>query len=182
VSITIEILPEAQRMVDAADERWVDEHGFLTDNPLLDEILHASDLLRTNPQIGVVVRRARPEIRRLLLHSGWHIYYRSRLGLVCVARPRFGGVQLDDLAYVELHRQMGRQGPKGARTHASTGTGRTARWTWCAMRLSARSPVARFTAFSASHAGSQPSRHAASIAQSRRRWHPVPKRRNRKLR
>jgi plasmid stabilization system protein ParE len=76
VPITIEILPEAQRMVDEADERWVAEHGFLADNPLLGEILHASDRLRTNPQIGVVVRRARSEIRRLLLHSGWHIYYR----------------------------------------------------------------------------------------------------------
>jgi len=63
-------------MVDEADERWVAEHGFLTDNPLLDEILHASDLLRTHPQIGVVVRRGHSEIRRLLLHSGWHLYYR----------------------------------------------------------------------------------------------------------
>ena len=76
VPITVEILPEAQRMVDEADERWVAEHGFLADNPLLDEILHASDRLRTNPQIGVVVRRARFEIRRLLLPSGWHLYYR----------------------------------------------------------------------------------------------------------
>jgi plasmid stabilization system protein ParE len=75
VPITVEILPEAQRMVDEADERWVAEHGFLADNPLLNEILRASDLLRTNPQIGVVVRRGRSEIRRLLLHSGWHIYY-----------------------------------------------------------------------------------------------------------
>jgi hypothetical protein len=64
VPITVEILPEAQRVVDEADERWVAEHGFLADNPLLDEILHASDRLRTNPQIGVVVRRARFEIRR----------------------------------------------------------------------------------------------------------------------
>ncbi len=39
VPITVEILPEAQRMVDEADERWVGEHSFLTDNPLLDEIL-----------------------------------------------------------------------------------------------------------------------------------------------
>jgi hypothetical protein len=51
VPITVEILPEAQRMVDEADERWVAEHGLLADNPLLDEILHASDLLRTNPQM-----------------------------------------------------------------------------------------------------------------------------------
>jgi hypothetical protein len=39
VPITIEILPEAQRMVDEANERRVAEHGFLADNPLLDEIL-----------------------------------------------------------------------------------------------------------------------------------------------
>lgn len=63
-------------MLDEADERWVAEHGFLTENPLLNEILHASDRLRTNPQIGVIVRRDRTEIRRLLLHSGWHVYYR----------------------------------------------------------------------------------------------------------
>lgn len=63
-------------MVDEADEHWVAEHGFLADNPLLNEILHARDLLRTNPQIGVVVRHGRSEIWRLPLHSGWHIYYR----------------------------------------------------------------------------------------------------------
>jgi hypothetical protein len=78
VPITVEILSEAQRMVDEADEHWVAEHGYLTDNPLLGEILRASDLLRTNPQIGVIVRRGRSEIRRLLLHSGWHLYYRFR--------------------------------------------------------------------------------------------------------
>lgn len=39
-------------MVDEADERWVAEHGFLADNPLLDEILHASDLLRAHPTAG----------------------------------------------------------------------------------------------------------------------------------
>ncbi len=65
-------------MVDEADERWIAEHGFLADNPLLGEILHASDLLRINPEIGVTVRRGRSEIRRLLLHSGWHLYYRFR--------------------------------------------------------------------------------------------------------
>ena len=65
-------------MVDEADVRWIAEHGFLAENPLLDEILRASDRLRTHPQIGVVVRRGRSEIRRLLLHSGWHLYYRFR--------------------------------------------------------------------------------------------------------
>jgi plasmid stabilization system protein ParE len=78
VLITVAILPEAKRMVDEADERWIAEHGFLADNPLLGEILHASDLLRINPEIGVIVRRGRSEIRRLLLHSGWHLYYRFR--------------------------------------------------------------------------------------------------------
>jgi plasmid stabilization system protein ParE len=76
VPITVEITSEAQRMVDEADERWVAEHGFLANNPLQDEILRASDRLRTNPQIGVVVRRGHSEIRRLLLHSRWHLYYR----------------------------------------------------------------------------------------------------------
>ena len=63
-------------MVDEADERWVAEHGYLANNPLLDEILQASDRLRTNPLIGIIVRRGHAEIRRLLLHSGWHLYYR----------------------------------------------------------------------------------------------------------
>jgi plasmid stabilization system protein ParE len=76
VPILVEILPEAQRMLDEADEHWVGEHGFLAENPLLDEVLRASDLLRTNPRIGVTVQRGRAEIRRLLLHSGWHLYYR----------------------------------------------------------------------------------------------------------
>ena len=35
VSITVEILPEAQRMIDEA-ERWSTEHGFDAVNPLLD--------------------------------------------------------------------------------------------------------------------------------------------------
>jgi hypothetical protein len=39
-------------MVDEADEHWVAEHGFLADNPLLNEILHASDLLRTTHRSG----------------------------------------------------------------------------------------------------------------------------------
>jgi plasmid stabilization system protein ParE len=76
VPITVEILPEAQRMLDEADEHWAGEHGFLAENPLLDEVLRASDVLRANPQIGIIVRRGRSEIRRLLLHSGWHLYYR----------------------------------------------------------------------------------------------------------
>ena len=42
-------------MLDETDERWVGEHGFLTENPLLDEVLRASDVLRANPQIGAIV-------------------------------------------------------------------------------------------------------------------------------
>ena len=41
VSIPVEILPEAQRLIDEADERWSTEHGFDAVNPLLDDILHA---------------------------------------------------------------------------------------------------------------------------------------------
>ncbi len=54
VSITVEILPEAQRLIDEADERWSTEHGFDAVNPLLDGILHAAELLRENPELGVV--------------------------------------------------------------------------------------------------------------------------------
>jgi hypothetical protein len=58
-------------MLDDADERWVDEHGFLADNPLLNEILHASDLLRTNPQIGVVVRRGHSDRQLVEILAVW---------------------------------------------------------------------------------------------------------------
>lgn len=65
-------------MIDEADERWSTEHGFDAVNPLLDDILHASDLLRENPELGVAYPRGgfRIEVRRLLLRSGWHLYYR----------------------------------------------------------------------------------------------------------
>jgi len=78
VSITVEILPEAQRLIDEADERWSTEHGFDAVNPLLDGILHAAELLRENPELGVVYSPGgfRNEVRRLLLRSGWHVYYR----------------------------------------------------------------------------------------------------------
>lgn len=76
MSVTVEIVPAAQLMLEAADERWIDEHGFDADNPLFDQIKHASDLLRANPEIGKIVRRGRSMIHRLLLPSGWHLYYR----------------------------------------------------------------------------------------------------------
>ncbi|MGE3460207.1 MAG: type II toxin-antitoxin system RelE/ParE family toxin [Kofleriaceae bacterium] len=86
VSITVEILPEAQRLIDEADERWISEHGFDSLNPLLDEILQTAELLRENPEIGVVYLRGgfRHEVRRLLLRSGWHVYYQflTNRGLV----------------------------------------------------------------------------------------------------
>jgi predicted transcriptional regulator len=41
VAVTVEILPAAQRQLDAADERWVDEHGLFADNPLFEQISHA---------------------------------------------------------------------------------------------------------------------------------------------
>jgi hypothetical protein len=57
VTITIEFTPEAQRMLDEADERWIGEHGVLVDNPMLNEIEHAATLLRASPELGVVYRR-----------------------------------------------------------------------------------------------------------------------------
>ncbi len=50
VTITVKILPAARRMLDAADERWVDEH--VADNPLFEQITHASELLQANPELA----------------------------------------------------------------------------------------------------------------------------------
>jgi hypothetical protein len=50
-------------MLAAADERWIEEHGLLADNPLLDQITNMSDLLRANPELGKVVRRGRSDIQ-----------------------------------------------------------------------------------------------------------------------
>ena len=64
-------------MLDEADERWIVEHGFDADNPLLDEVAHAANLLRETPELGVLYEAGRfhREVRRLLLRSGWHLYY-----------------------------------------------------------------------------------------------------------
>jgi len=64
-------------MLDEADERWISEHGFDAENPLLDEVARAAELLRDNPELGVLYRRRvfRRDVRRLLLRSGWHLYY-----------------------------------------------------------------------------------------------------------
>jgi plasmid stabilization system protein ParE len=75
---TVEFSDDARRMLDDADERWVAEHGYFATNPLVEEAEHATKQLRHNPELGVRFRRTRgrrPEIRRLLLQTGWHIYY-----------------------------------------------------------------------------------------------------------
>lgn len=59
-------------------QRWVDEHGFLTANPLIHQVEHATKLLADEPRLGKLYRRAQghqPELRRLLLPTGWHLYY-----------------------------------------------------------------------------------------------------------
>lgn len=78
MTATVEFSDDARQMLDAADERWVAEHGYLAANPLVDEAEDATAQLRHNPELGVRFRRAqgrRPQIRRLLLHTGWHLYY-----------------------------------------------------------------------------------------------------------
>ncbi|HEX4418789.1 MAG TPA: type II toxin-antitoxin system RelE/ParE family toxin [Kofleriaceae bacterium] len=76
MAVTVEILPAAQGQLDAADERWVDEHGLFADNPLFEQISHARTLLADNPQLGKIARRGRTTIYKLVLSSGWKIYYR----------------------------------------------------------------------------------------------------------
>ena len=75
--VTIELSRQAQAMLDEADERWISEHGFEADNPLLDEVARAAELLRVHPEIGALNQRHafRRDVRRLLLRSGWHLYY-----------------------------------------------------------------------------------------------------------
>ena len=55
MAISIAYSVDARRMLDAADDRWIAEHGVAPDNPLLDEIEHAGELLRENPELGIVV-------------------------------------------------------------------------------------------------------------------------------
>jgi plasmid stabilization system protein ParE len=77
MTATVEFADDARRMLDYADERWIGEHGYLAANPLVEEAEHATELLRHNPELGVRFRRARgrqPELRRLLLPTGWHLY------------------------------------------------------------------------------------------------------------
>jgi hypothetical protein len=70
VAVTVEILPAAQRQLDAADERWVDEHGLFADNPLFEQISHARTLLADNPQLGKIARRGRTTIYKLVFVVG----------------------------------------------------------------------------------------------------------------
>lgn len=77
-------------MLDEADDRWASEH-LLDVNPLVGEIARASDLLRDMPELGVVYGRDsfRRVVRRLLLRSGWHLYYtylrdHSRIVIVAI--------------------------------------------------------------------------------------------------
>lgn len=97
VTIAIEFSPRAQRMLEDADEHWAAEHP-LDDNPLLDEVSRAADLLRDMPELGIIYRRDlfRREIRRMLLRLDWHLYYiyepdRSRVVIVAVWYARRGG-------------------------------------------------------------------------------------------
>jgi plasmid stabilization system protein ParE len=77
VCLAIELSPEARQMLEDADERWIEEHGLLVENPLLDQVVRAMELLRDTPELGVLYRGAsfRRGIRRLLLRCGWHVYY-----------------------------------------------------------------------------------------------------------
>ncbi len=78
MTATVELSDDARRMLADTDERWVTEHGYLAANPLLEDAEHATELLRRDPELGVSFRRSRgnrPEIRRLLLKTGWHLYY-----------------------------------------------------------------------------------------------------------
>src|ERR1043165_9390755 len=73
MTATVEFSDDARRMLDDG----VAEHGYFAANPLVEEAVHATELLRHNPELGVRFRRAqgrRPEIRRLLLQTGWHLY------------------------------------------------------------------------------------------------------------
>jgi hypothetical protein len=75
----VELTDDAKRMLLEADERWMADHGFLEPNPLVEEVEHvATQLLARDPLLGKRYRRARgrqPEIRRVLLRTGWHLYY-----------------------------------------------------------------------------------------------------------
>lgn len=52
MTATVEFSDDARRMLDAADERWVAEHGYLAANPLVEEAEHATELLRHNPELA----------------------------------------------------------------------------------------------------------------------------------
>jgi len=81
VTVALIYSVDARRMLDEIDERWIAQHGLSEANPLLDEVQDAATRLRANPQLGRIVP-ARKQIRRVLLRSGWHLYYRYSADLI----------------------------------------------------------------------------------------------------
>jgi plasmid stabilization system protein ParE len=81
-------------MLDHVDEHWSGEHHG-NDNPLFAELDEAIDRLRSSPRVGMVFRRGAGgrEIRRLLLRSGWHLYYRYQptLSLIEIVAVWYAG-------------------------------------------------------------------------------------------
>lgn len=45
MSATVEFSDDAQRMLDGADEIWIEEHGYLFDNPLIEQAERATEQL-----------------------------------------------------------------------------------------------------------------------------------------
>ena len=78
MTVTVRFALEAERTLDAIEARWNGEHGLLRENPLLAEVSRTAERLRANPELGVIHRRPRRDslaVRRLLLSTGWHLYY-----------------------------------------------------------------------------------------------------------
>lgn len=75
MTVEIELAPHAKARLDEADDRWIAEHGFLADNPLLEGIHRAADSLRAMSEVGIVSigGRCHHEVRRLILRCGWHL-------------------------------------------------------------------------------------------------------------
>jgi hypothetical protein len=86
VAVKIELSRQAKAMLDEADERWMSEHGFDADNPLLDEVARAAELLRENPELGVLYRRhafRRDPFCSHLRRRGAHRLRTSSANVVC---------------------------------------------------------------------------------------------------
>ncbi len=66
-------------MLDEADNHWIAEHGYTSNNPLLAQVEHSVETLRANPQLGLGVGQrtgSRGDLRRTIPRSGWHRRYR----------------------------------------------------------------------------------------------------------